>query len=132
MLQKDRVLLCVLFVGKTHDAKDIHEQMIPLYGGKCLSRKLVHNWVANVQQMTRMLKRCGSGWDKSQKASMLRFRGTGKAMGQMYQSLWRIFRGIHVFSRFEYYNLRFLSICDLFTKSPSYDVFSRFWEYCLL
>jgi hypothetical protein len=24
-------------------AKDIHKEMFPVYGGKCLSRKLVHN-----------------------------------------------------------------------------------------
>jgi hypothetical protein len=25
-------------------AKDIHEGMFPVYGGKCLSCKAVHNW----------------------------------------------------------------------------------------
>jgi hypothetical protein len=25
------------------DAKDIHREMFPVYGGKCLSRKTVHN-----------------------------------------------------------------------------------------
>jgi hypothetical protein len=43
------------------NAKDIHEQMFPLYGGKCLSGKAVHNWVTNVSLMTMRLKlRCGS------------------------------------------------------------------------
>jgi hypothetical protein len=27
------------------NAKDIHKDMFPVYGGKCLSRKAVHNWV---------------------------------------------------------------------------------------
>jgi hypothetical protein len=27
------------------NAKDIHKEMFPVYGGKCLSRKAVHNWV---------------------------------------------------------------------------------------
>jgi hypothetical protein len=31
------------------------------------------------------------------------FRRTGKAMGQVYQCLWRICREINVFSRFEHY-----------------------------
>jgi hypothetical protein len=25
--------------------KDIHKEIFPVYGGKCLSRKAVHNWV---------------------------------------------------------------------------------------
>jgi hypothetical protein len=28
-------------------AKDIHKEMFPLYGGKCLARKAVHKWVEN-------------------------------------------------------------------------------------
>jgi hypothetical protein len=41
-------------------AKDINKEMFPVYGGKCLSRKAVHNWVANMSLMTKRLK-CGSG-----------------------------------------------------------------------
>jgi hypothetical protein len=34
------------FLGeKGHNAKHIHNYMFPVYGGKCLSRKPVHNWV---------------------------------------------------------------------------------------
>jgi hypothetical protein len=32
-------------------AKYIHKQMFPVYGGKCLPRKAVHYWVANVSLM---------------------------------------------------------------------------------
>jgi hypothetical protein len=43
-------------------AEDIHKQMLPVYGGKCLSHKAVHNLVTNVSLMTKNLKRrCGSG-----------------------------------------------------------------------
>jgi hypothetical protein len=31
--------------AKGLNAKDIHKEIIPVYGGKCLSRKAVHNWV---------------------------------------------------------------------------------------
>jgi histone-lysine N-methyltransferase SETMAR len=31
-------------------AKDIHKEMLPVYGGKCLSRKAVHNWVDKFSQ----------------------------------------------------------------------------------
>jgi hypothetical protein len=32
------------------NAKDIHKEMLPDYGGKCLSRKAVHNWVKKFSQ----------------------------------------------------------------------------------
>jgi hypothetical protein len=54
-------------------AKDIHKEIFPVYGGKCLSRKAVHNWVTNVSLMTKRLKRkwlrqqskdfCAAGFD---------------------------------------------------------------------
>jgi hypothetical protein len=44
-------------------------------------------------------------------------------VGQGYQCWWRICQEINVFSRFEYYILHFISICDLFTDSPSYIFF---------
>jgi hypothetical protein len=48
--------------AKGLNAKDIRKEMFPAYGGKCLSRKGVHSWVANVPLMTKRLKRrCGSG-----------------------------------------------------------------------
>jgi hypothetical protein len=31
--------------AKGLNAKDIHKEMCPVYVGKCLSRKAVHNWV---------------------------------------------------------------------------------------
>jgi hypothetical protein len=56
----------VLFLwAKRFNAKDIHNEMFPVYGGKFLPRKAVHNWVANVSLMTKVLKRkCGN--DNSQ------------------------------------------------------------------
>jgi hypothetical protein len=32
------------------NAKDIHKEKIPAYGGECLSRKAVHNWVEKLSQ----------------------------------------------------------------------------------
>jgi hypothetical protein len=58
---KQRYVVLVSW-AKGLDAKDIHEEMLPVYGRKCLSRKAVHNWVANVSLMTKRLEpRCGSG-----------------------------------------------------------------------
>jgi hypothetical protein len=48
--------------AKVLNAKDIRKEIFPIHGGKCLSRKAVHSWVANVSLMTKRLKRrCGSG-----------------------------------------------------------------------
>jgi hypothetical protein len=48
--------------AKGLDAKDIHEEMFPVYVGKCFLHKAIHNWVANFSLMMKSLKwRCGSG-----------------------------------------------------------------------
>jgi hypothetical protein len=49
----------VLFVlwAKGFSAKDINKEIFPVYGRKCLSRKAVHSWVADVSLMTNKLKR---------------------------------------------------------------------------
>jgi transposase len=40
------VFCCAFFCRKKGlDAKDIHKEMFTVYGWKCLSRKVVHNWV---------------------------------------------------------------------------------------
>jgi hypothetical protein len=49
---------CTFFLwAKGLNAKDINKEMFPVYGGKCLSLKAVHNWVANVLLVTKRLKR---------------------------------------------------------------------------
>jgi hypothetical protein len=51
----------LLLWAKELNAKDIHKEMFLLYGGKCLSHKAVHKWVASVSLMIKTLKRrCGS------------------------------------------------------------------------
>jgi hypothetical protein len=41
---------------------NMHKEMFPVYGGKCLSRKAVHNWMTKVSIMTKRFKSsCGSG-----------------------------------------------------------------------
>jgi hypothetical protein len=58
---KSSVLLCGSFLAKGFSAKDIHEEIFPVYGGKCLSLITVHNRVANVSLMTKLKRRRGSG-----------------------------------------------------------------------
>jgi hypothetical protein len=44
------------------NAGDIREEMFLIYGGKCLSRKAVHNWMANFSLLTIRLKRKCVKW----------------------------------------------------------------------
>jgi hypothetical protein len=36
--------------AKGLNAKDIHREMFPVYGGKCLLHKVAHNWVEKFSQ----------------------------------------------------------------------------------
>jgi transposase len=46
-----RVAFYCAFLGtKGLNAKDIHKEIFPVYVGKCLSRKAVHNWVEKFSQ----------------------------------------------------------------------------------
>jgi hypothetical protein len=46
----------LFFSAKGVEAKDIHKEMFPVYGGKCLWHKAVHFWVAKVSLMTEVRK----------------------------------------------------------------------------
>jgi hypothetical protein len=80
------VFSCAFSVGKGLNAMDI--LMFPVYGGKCLSRKAVHNWVEKISR-----GRLKVADDARQGAEMAEttvkrlvccgFRRTGKAMGQV-------------------------------------------------
>jgi hypothetical protein len=50
MLLKSSVLLCVFLCAKGLNAKDIHKEVFPVYAGKCLLRRAVHNWVDKFSQ----------------------------------------------------------------------------------
>jgi hypothetical protein len=87
---------------------DVHKGMFPVYRGKCLSRKAVHNWVEKFSQGRSEVvddARPGAEVPETTVKRLLccGFRRTGKAMGQVYQCWWRICREIIVFSRFEYH-----------------------------
>jgi hypothetical protein len=49
--EKQRSFLSFFLCTKGLNAMDIHKEMFPVYVGKCISRKAVHNWVANVSLM---------------------------------------------------------------------------------
>jgi hypothetical protein len=113
----------VLFLwAKGLNAKDIHKEMFPVSGWKCFSRKTVHNLVADVPLTTKRLKRsCGSGWDSSQRASMLRvFAALVKRRDKCINAAKDMLRNRSFCEVRMSHVLRFISICDLFTDSPSY------------
>jgi hypothetical protein len=94
--------------------------MFPIYIGKCLPRKAVHSWTANVSLMTRRLKRrCWSVWDNTKDFYAAGFDALGKRWdkcinvggGYVEKSF---FSQVRISNR-----LRFISISDLFTDSPS-------------
>jgi hypothetical protein len=47
--QEQRSVVSFLW-AKGPSAKNIHNEMCPVYGGKCLSCKAVHNWVEKFSQ----------------------------------------------------------------------------------
>ena len=36
---------CEILLAENMEAKDIHKEMLPMYGEHCLSRQAIHNWV---------------------------------------------------------------------------------------
>jgi hypothetical protein len=61
-IEEQRSFVCFFLWAERLNGKDIHKEMFLISGGKCLSRKGVHNWVANISLLTENLKRsCGSG-----------------------------------------------------------------------
>jgi hypothetical protein len=90
------------------NAKDILKEVFSVHGGKCLSRRAVHNWVEKFSQGPSKIADDGRSGAEVAATTVKRlpcceFRRTGKAMGQAYQCWWRICRDINVFSRFEYH-----------------------------
>jgi hypothetical protein len=75
--------------AKGINKKDIHKEMFPVYGGKCLSRKTVHNWVAKFSQSRSKVAddaRPGAEMAETTVKTLLccGFRHIGKVMGQVY------------------------------------------------
>jgi hypothetical protein len=94
--------------AKELSAKDIHKEMVPVYEGKFLSRKAVHNWVEKLFQGRSKVADDARPGAEVVETTVKRllccgFRRSGKALGQVYQSWWRICREINVFSRLKYH-----------------------------
>jgi hypothetical protein len=112
--------------AKGLDTKDIRKEMFSRFDEKCLSRKAVHNWVEGFSQKRSKVADDGTEVRKWLKQQFLLIscglRRTSKAMGQVYQCWWRIWREIKFFF-FQFrisHILRSISNCDLFTDTPPY------------
>jgi hypothetical protein len=60
--------------AKGLSAKDIHKEMFSVYDGKCLSRKVVHNWGSKYfahDEEVETKARSGCDCDNSQKTSTM-------------------------------------------------------------
>ena len=61
--------------AKNMEAKDIHKEMLPMYGEHCLSRQVVHNWVQKFSEgrtisktnILQLKEQCARGSDSNQK-----------------------------------------------------------------
>jgi hypothetical protein len=93
-----RTAFCCAFLWpKCLNAKDIHGKMLPVYGGKCLSRKTVHNSVEKFSQgLSKVVDYVQPGAEVAEttvkRLLCCGFRRTGKVMGQVYHCWWRICR----------------------------------------
>lgn len=75
--------------------KDVHKEMLPVYSGKCLSCKAVHNWVEKHGKCLTDDKEIEMEVQKWLETTAERllcsgFRHTGEAIGKIYQCRWRI------------------------------------------
>jgi hypothetical protein len=74
---------------KERNAKDIYKEMFLVYGGKCLSRKAVHNWVDKFSQGPKVADDARPGAELAgttvKRLLCCGFQRTGKAMRQAYQ-----------------------------------------------
>jgi hypothetical protein len=107
VLEEQRYVVGFLW-AKGLNGKDIYKKLLSVYGGVCLPRKEVHNWVDKFSQgrskVTDDARQGAEEAETSQKRLLCcEFRRSGKAMGQVYQCWWRICRELNVFPRFEYH-----------------------------
>ena len=104
--------------AKNMEAKDIHKEMLPMYGEHCLSRRAVHNWV---QKFSEGLSWRSCSWKNSarvvptatKRIFRRRFPGTCETVGQVFKSVWRLCWKINVvcmsLSPFDSFQSRFVT-----------------------
>jgi hypothetical protein len=88
---------------KGRNAKDVHKEMFPAYGGKCLSRKAVHNGVEKFSQgRSKVADDARSGAEVAETTVeillLYGFRRDDTSILALMKDMWR-----HIFFRFEYH-----------------------------
>jgi hypothetical protein len=96
--------------AETLKVKDNHKEMLSVYGGKCSSRKVVHNRTMKPSQelsKIAIIARTSVEVGETTEKILLccEFRRTGKSVGQVCQCWWRICRELYDFPRFMLYVL---------------------------
>jgi hypothetical protein len=76
--EKQRSVVC--FWAKRLNTKDIRKEIFPVYGGKCLSRKVVHNWVDKFSQGSLKVTDAEVAETTAKAFLCCGFRSIGKAM----------------------------------------------------
>jgi hypothetical protein len=107
-----RTAFCCAFLwANGRNIKDIHKEMFPVYGRKCILRKQVHNWARNSRRDFRR-----SQMMPDQVRKWLR-----RQSEDVYHCWWRVCREINVFFQVRISHvLHFISPCDLLTDSHLY------------
>jgi hypothetical protein len=107
--------------AKGLNAKDIHKEMFPVYGGKCLSCKAFHNYVQKFSEGRSNVADDARRGHPVQNATKTKTYAAGfDAVRQVYQCWWNICPEINIFllgSSIKYF--AFCIICDLFDGFPS-------------
>jgi hypothetical protein len=124
VLQKSSVLLRVLLWAQGLNAEDIHIEIFPVYGGKYFSRKAVHNWVEKFSQGP---SKVTDDARPSMEVAEIRVKNFYAADYNALVKRWDmcINVGGGCVEKYMFFQvrishvLRFVSICDLFTDSPS-------------
>jgi hypothetical protein len=108
-------------VGKGLNAKDIHKEMFPVYGGKCL----VHNYVGNFSQGRSKVADDAPSVVEVAETAVKDLHAEGfDALVRQWDKCFNVGAGYgekHNFFQVQISHvLRFTSICGLFTDFPSY------------
>jgi hypothetical protein len=112
----------MIFVwAKGLNAKDVHKEMFPVCGRKCLSRKAVYNWVKKFSQGHSKVTD-----DETEMRKWLRQQSEDCYAVGLDALVKRWDKCISVVEKYFFFQFRishilcFISICHLFTDYPSY------------
>jgi hypothetical protein len=110
--------------AKGLNAKDIHKEMLPVYGGKCLSCKAIHIWVEKYGKRFADDKEVETEVQKWLRQQSKDFYAVGfDALVKHWASVSLLVEDmsrIKCFSQVQISRvIRIMSICDLYTDSPS-------------